>query len=456
MATIDASIPLGVHPYQAPDQLNQLAKVMQMQTMQQEGQMNRLKMDEYQRSVTDANEMRNALSAPGADPYNVLLQRGRVKEATEFAKGKADIGKTGAETDAKTIETAHKRVDLMGSTLGWVRQNPTVENAVQAVQYLAQNGVLPPEKLQEALAKFNADPSPQAIAAFADLGFRAALSAKEQLPKFETRNTGGTTDTLRLDPVTGKAAVASSVQNTQSPDNFASNARIAADNAASRSVQIRGQNMTDERQRDLNETTRQQGKLPAGYRMAADGQSLEAIPGGPAALGKALPTKLVSDLGEQAGIADATARFSNTFKPEFAGKTILGEASNVKGRVFGDDTGQTQWWQDYALHESTVRNKLFGASLTPGEQAQWQKLTVTPRMNADEVKKNLQRRTEIEQRGLDRMMSGAAAGGYNKEQIEAVTGRAVPPKSAGVTPPQPTSGVPADIDAILKKHGGKK
>lgn len=175
-----------------------------------------------------------------------------------------------------------------------------------------------------------------------------------------------------------------------------------------------------------------EGRVPSGYRKKADG-TLEAIPGGPATIGKALPTKLVNDLVEQATITDSTERLLTRFKPEFAGKTIAGEMSNTAGRILGDESGQAEWWQDYSLHEATVRNKLFGASLTASEQGQWTKLTVTPRMNSNEVKKNLQRRAEIEQRALDRLTSSTAKAGYNKEQIEAVVGRPIPENSGDAT-----------------------
>lgn len=175
---------------------------------------------------------------------------------------------------------------------------------------------------------------------------------------------------------------------------------------------------------NIQRDTASAGKVPAGYRMRADG-SLEAIPGGPAALGKALPAKLMNDLTEQAQVADNTQRFVSTFNPEYGGKTVMGDMSNTSKRVFGDDTGQAQWWQDYGLHEAQARNKLFGASLTPGEQGAWLKLAVTPRMDPRQIEENLKRRAEIEQVGLERLTKGAAAGGYNAEQIEAVTGRPI-------------------------------
>jgi hypothetical protein len=233
--------------------VNQLAKVLEIQNYQQQGDMNRLKMDEYQRGIQEQNALRSALSAPGADPYNVLLQSGKVKEATDFAKGKAEVGKTTAETDYKKIETAHKRADIMGQAFGAVRANPTVETAMQALDLLETVGAFPAEQIAKWRA--NAQANPASIGPFADQAFRSALQAKEQLPKIQTNNIGGSTVTQGIDPVTGKASLVSNIQNTQSPDNAASNARMAADAAAGRAVTVRGQDLVDARQRESTAAT---------------------------------------------------------------------------------------------------------------------------------------------------------------------------------------------------------
>jgi hypothetical protein len=164
-------------------------------------------------------------------------------------------------------------------------------------------------------------------------------------------------------------------------------------------------------------------KAPVGYRFKSDGQTLEPIPGGPASTGRALPPTAMNDLAAKAEIVDTTQRLVDTFKEGYGGKTILGEASNTMGRVLGDDTGQAQWWQDYQLHQNVVRNKLFGSALTPTEAKQWERAAVNPRMDEGEIKKNLARRAELERKGFERMMGGYTKGGYNVEQIEAVTGR---------------------------------
>lgn len=153
--------------------------------------------------------------------------------------------------------------------------------------------------------------------------------------------------------------------------------------------------------------------------MGPDGQPITGKP----KLEKALPSPTAKRLEDQAVTADSTKRFAATFKPEFGGKTIAGELSNTTKRVLGDDTGQAQWWQDYAFHRNKVRNDLFGSALTATEQAEWNKADINPRMEPKQIRLNLERRAELEQRALARQIKANEAAGYNKEQIRALTGQ---------------------------------
>jgi hypothetical protein len=166
---------------------------------------------------------------------------------------------------------------------------------------------------------------------------------------------------------------------------------------------------------------------PGHYTIGKDGQlrwdEVLPLPKDPPL--RAIPTPLANKLTEAAELADATARFSSTFKDGFAGKTLTGDLSNTTGKLFGDSTGQAQWWQDYELHQSQIRNKLFGSALTPAEIEAWNRSAINPRMAPSEIRKNLTRRNTLENSGLNRLMKGVAAGGYNKEQIEAFTGRSL-------------------------------
>lgn len=446
---IDPRIALGYEPAQVGNPVNQLAQVMQVRDMQQNQLMNRLKVDEYQRSIADNNALRQALSAPDADPYKALLGQGRVKDATDYAKGQADLKKAQGEVDAKAVETAHKRIDTWGQAMGFVRQNPTPENAMAAVQHLVTMGIMPAEKAQAAVAAFAQNPTPENIAQWADVGFRTALSAKEQLPQFQTNNIGGQTVTQQRDPVTGKTVTVNTLQNTQTPDSVASNARMAADAAASRAVSIRGQDLLNARSKEANERAREaseSGKIPAGYRRTADG-GLEFIPGGPAdpnAAKRAAPTEFqgkAAMFGTRAQEADRIlSELEGKYSPagintkEALGRTpLVGGALEAGANVALSSSSQKaeQAQRDFV---NAVLRLESGAAISQSEFDNARK-QYFPEPGDDKEK--------IAQKAANR-----------KTTIQGLLNNARP--GAVDTSPKPkVSGLPPDIAAILQKHGGK-
>lgn len=138
---------------------------------------------------------------------------------------------------------------------------------------------------------------------------------------------------------------------------------------------------------------------------------------------KPLPTAAVKSLTEAGEMLSNSSRFVETFQPEFGGKTITGGLGNTIGRITGDETGQSQWWQDYELHQSMVRNKLFGSALTKVEVDSWNKAAVNPRMDPVQIEENLARRAMLERKAGARLAKTYyTAGTYPPEQIEAATG----------------------------------
>ena len=143
---------------------------------------------------------------------------------------------------------------------------------------------------------------------------------------------------------------------------------------------------------------------------------------------RALPGPLQKQLTESAEMSDATQRFTGTFNDEYGGFKFgkVGDVVNWAKRTFGDESGQAQWWKDYELHQSQVRNKLFGSALTAPEIAAWNKSAINPGMDPKQIRLNLTRRENLETTAINRLMRGSAAGGYSRDQIEAFTGREVP------------------------------
>lgn len=396
---IDPRIALGVQPVQIqmPDPnagMNALARAMQIKSFQQEQQANALKIDRQNKLM----ELTGATYAKPEDREEALLRGGFIKESADLTKNRVDAAKVQADTDKNKVDAAHKRVDAWGQIMGYVRQNPTAENATAAVQHLVSMGVLPAEMGQQALAGLQANPNPQAIAQFADMGFRAALSVKDQLAKFQTNNIGGQTITQGIDPVTGKATLVSAVQNTQSPDN-----------AASVAATIRGQNLTDARARENAALTRQGLDLqrdaartqvvetPEGVMLVdkATGQARPATANGKPLAGKpsAATEKELVGIRQQNSIVDgaiaAVQKTPSAFSMTRGMATMAGPIpESVAGRFDNDAERQAR---SYVFNNvSKVINERAGAAQSAQELARLRSFLPAETDNADQIVSKLQ------------------------------------------------------------------
>jgi len=367
---LDANIILGG---QAPKIISgdeRAANASKLQSLLLGNQEAQMKMQEYQRQRADEDALREFYRTNPNATGEQLRGQGYVKQGFEADKFKGEQAKNQSEIQAKAIETAHKKADLFGQAAGYVKNNPTPENAHGAIDQLASIGALSPEEAQQAHMSVPKDSA--GIASWAQQHYVSALAAKDQLPKIDTQNLGGAHVTQSVDPVTGKVSVLNTMQNTQSPDSIASNARQAADNAASRAIQIRGQNLVNERAKETN----QMGKAPNGYQWSADGSSLIPIPGGPAD-----KAKNMNESQSNANIFYGRANESNKILNDLQGKYsvtklgakrgaeslwgiggALGAAGNT---MLGDNEQQVEQAQrDFV---NAVLRKESGASISPSE-----------------------------------------------------------------------------------------
>jgi hypothetical protein len=229
---LDPNIALSIKPVQIANPLEQYMQVQQIQQAQNQSRLADLMYGEKEREVSEGARLndiyKGAVASDGTLDRTKLYSGvasaglgsrlpGLQKNFAEADAKQADIGKIKAETHAKEVEAAHKAFDVAGQAFGYVRANPTLDNALAAIDYLgSQPGLYKPEQLESWRQQVRSDPSK--IQSLADQAFRAALAAKDQLPKTETRNLGGTTDTISVDPVTGVVKTVNSVKNSVSPD----------------------------------------------------------------------------------------------------------------------------------------------------------------------------------------------------------------------------------------------
>jgi hypothetical protein len=412
-------IAMGFRPAQIENPVNQLAKVLQIQGMQDEQSMNQLKMDEYRRSVEDQAQLRADLSQPGADVNAALLRRGNVKGAMDWQQGQAKLQKENADTDYRKLESAHKRVEMVGQGFGWLRQQPTLENARVLTQGLVRQGIAPPEMAQQMLAEIEANPTPENISRLATMAYQQALSAKDQLPKYETRNTGGTTDTIAIDPVSGGVRVANQVRNTASPESL-----------LSAETQRRGQNMVDARSRESNSIQQQAARTqvvetPEGVMLIdkATAQARPATAGGRPLQGKpsAATEKEMLGLRQQDAIIDgAIAAVDKTPDAFSMGRGMATMAGAIPESVAGrfDNDAQRQARSYVFNNVSKVINERVGAAQSAQELARLRSFLPAETDNAAQIKSKLQAfKSYLTDMKAGTKGSGGATGGWSIQRV---------------------------------------
>lgn len=230
----DAGIYGLIQPGRPVNPLAGLMEVQQIQSAQQQNQLAQLAFADRQRAQQEQERLRGiyAGGAQGPALEQALLQGGFADQALKFGKDRRENQKLDTDTQAKQLETAKQRLDIAGQAFGSVRNNPTPQNAAATIDYLEQNGILPPEQAAQYRQRV-ANAQPQEIAQLAEQAFRSTLSAKDQLPKYDTVNTGQQQVTNAIDPVTGQVRVVNTMQNTISPDADLQARTSRANNAAS-------------------------------------------------------------------------------------------------------------------------------------------------------------------------------------------------------------------------------
>jgi hypothetical protein len=445
MAEVAWQIPMMVKPFEMPSPLDTAAKVMKLSDLLDKRDLRGLEADKLRGELSERDAYTSASREAGGNLTSlrdILMQRGSPSKALVVDKHIGESDQRRANIDKIQAEAAAKHLNVISSAFAPLasRQTVTPEDIAGAFEMINASGV-PADRVNAFRAQLPQDPAmfpryAQGIAAFTKDGIDRL---KALSPEVVMQDTGGTIQPFNKNPLAGPIAPipgAQSLVKTPSLKDLLADERVRSEGAANRGVQMRGQNMTDARGRELADIQRQTGRIPQGYRLNPTGE-LEPIPGGPAEIGKALPNPAINALGSAGAAVEDTRRLTSSFQPGYGGKTILGDMSNTLGRVMGDSTGQAQWWQDMDALQNRTRNELFGSALTATELAAWNKTSITPRMDPEQIRQNLQRRQEIEARAASKLARAYEAGGYNKTQIRELLGtgaqyldQAAPPVNA--------------------------
>lgn len=144
--------------------------------------------------------------------------------------------------------------------------------------------------------------------------------------------------------------------------------------------------------------------------------------------GKPLPEPVRKVIVEARDNAATMDRMKTSFKPEFAGKGVLGVGADMQldaSARLGVDNESVQWWKNYRKQAQLVeRHAMFGASLTTGEQAAWASADISPGQDPKVIEENLKTRAELTRKVLEYTRKDMIDAGHSEKRVSAIAGRA--------------------------------
>lgn len=239
MADLNALIAQGYQFQAPPDPFAQYAKMQQLDVGEQTNQLNRMKMQEYQRGMEEQNQLRQLYSTPGVDQTSPEFSRrmaaisptayqAYVKSVQEGKKSAADIGlaeartlEAGAGTEAKKQQLARDKSNFVKDSLSSLSFNPSDANITAFAEDAVLNKYLTPEQAQARKDQLLAMPINQRKIYLAEQGMSTADTAKlfeskpvektdgqtkwmeetnPRLPTFGQRMTGAPTVQMKATP----------------------------------------------------------------------------------------------------------------------------------------------------------------------------------------------------------------------------------------------------------------
>lgn len=439
MAQIDSRIALGFQPQtQLENPVNQLAKILQVQNMQQQNEAGRYDM-ELKRSDREQNNKLMQFLASNPDLSTPEGRRGLYEaaplKADGILKSRMDTQKAGTDAEAATFKLANDRYTTYKKALGALSADPmlTKEKVIQAGQELVSAGILPAAMLQNAIAGLPDDP--EAIRASLRQGLASQLTPEQVFtvfsPKVEKIDNGqqiSFRDTNPNSPTFGQQTAGAAVQKQQTPDSIASNATTR-----------RGQDMVDARARDKN-------TIDAGRLVGPDGKPAKPMP--------ATALKMQNEALDMIGIASSIQADLGTIEQQLkSGALDFGPVKNVVNSARNMAGVSNEQSRNFATFKSTLE-KLRNDSLrlnkgvqTDGDaQRAWNELfqnindpgVVNQRLA--EIKKINARAVDLRKREVEDIRNN-----YNQPQYDFSTQTNVP---SAITAPSGST----NIDALLEKY----
>jgi len=385
------------------------AEAMQGQQNRLLLQSTRMKMDEQQRGVERGNKLTNMLGsfAPGmsaADQGDTLTRGGFIDEGRKVIESGAKVNKDQREGDKAQREAEKFQDDKQ--LAHYTFMNQVISSAVDPASYA------------------------QGLAAMQSRGIDISQIPQQFDPAY-VRNAGAQT-------VTELQRITRAMEERKQGE-------VERNNKAQTATTQRGQNMTastaavgrkqaarqhdDSRADSLSKPFEVTG--PDGTPILVQQSKAGIVPvegySPKRAMQKPVPPGVVKTLTEARDNATTMDRLNADFKPEYGGKGVFGIGADlsmgVKGNT-GFDQKSVAFWKDYRKNAELVeRHAMFGASLTPGEQASWRSADIAPGMSPAVIKTNLATRAALTKKISAATADDMVDAGHNEGRVRAIAGR---------------------------------
>tara|TARA_R110000822_G_scaffold57284_2_gene144193 strand:+ start:33 stop:935 length:903 start_codon:yes stop_codon:yes gene_type:complete len=126
----------------------------------------------------------------------------------------------------------------------------------------------------------------------------------------------------------------------------------------------------------------------------------------------------ITELDDSLGVQN---RLAETFKPNYAGYKVkfAGDIANTIASTFGgDNEAQAEWWKAYDANDNLARAATYGATLTPGETAAWERTTVNISMTPSMIERRMKERAALIEAKRKTTVENLGKANFNVENFQ--------------------------------------
>ena len=403
MALVNPNIAMSFRQpeIQAPNALAQYAQMQQIMGGQQTQELNKLQIQEYQRTREEEEATRNFL-------------RGRDLSATDTQSGLAQFGKTGlayskllqerdtaalnakntqSQIDERNLGVQKKKLDFAYNAIG---SAPTPEAAIAEVTKGVKDGVFDMKSATAEIQQIR-NMTPEQYQQYRVQKVMGILDAKDKLgfmlPKVERQDIGGQIINIQANPA--MAGYGMPVQGMAPIKKTATIGDIIAQgqlSVAQQRLANEGQGVTYQQDANGNivalPTKIKAGDIPRGRTVVAPGEGMMPMAGKPSEAAAKETASINQQKAIIKGALDAIDKNPNAFG------TARGLAGGALGETFGaravGETPEETQARSFLFNVvSGVIKERAGTAQSAGEQATLNRFLPTTTDNADELKSKL-------------------------------------------------------------------